>query len=211
MLLAEHWNGSTWALQALSLPPGASGSLAGVSCRSAANCTAVGQYQSNTAGGVLAEAWNGSTWTMQATPSPTGAIDSQLNAISCPSASSCTAAGLYSTTSSTFPLAETWNGSTWTIQATPSPAGATAGSYLSSLSCTSAGNCTAVGQYDKKLGPVFPLAEHWNGSTWAIQTTPVPTGAASSQLNAVACNSGCTAVGTYSPSQTANLTLAEHK
>ena len=41
-------------------------------------------------------------------------------------------------------LAEVWDGSTWTVQSTPNPTGATSGS-LYGVSCTSATACTAVG------------------------------------------------------------------
>ena len=41
--VAEHWNGSTWARQALPLPPKASGTiLSGVDCLTAQYCTAAG-------------------------------------------------------------------------------------------------------------------------------------------------------------------------
>jgi hypothetical protein len=43
------------------------------------------------------------------------------------------------------------------------------------------------------------LAEHWNGSRWAIQPTPNPTGQAPSVLSGVSCTAAtaCTAVGDY--------------
>jgi len=51
------------------------------------------------------------------------------------------------------------------------------------------------------------LAEHWNGSTWAIQATPNPAGAAVSMLSGISCVSSttCTAVGSSDDG-----TLAEH-
>jgi hypothetical protein len=43
------------------------------------------------------------------------------------------------------------------------------------------------------------LLEHWNGTSWAIVTTPDPTGAVDSNLSGVTCasNTSCKAVGTY--------------
>jgi hypothetical protein len=41
-------------------------------------------------------------------------------------------------------LAETWNGTRWTLQATPAPAGSLT-SMLNGMSCSPAGACTAVG------------------------------------------------------------------
>jgi hypothetical protein len=70
--------------------------LSGVSCTAANACTAVGDYDYGSISadyGTLAERWNGTTWAIQATPNPT---DSQLNGVSCTSATACTAAGDYS-------------------------------------------------------------------------------------------------------------------
>lgn len=41
--------------------------------------------------------------------------------------------------------------------------------------------------------------ERWNGTSWAIVTTPDPTGAVDSNLSGVTCvsNTSCKAVGTY--------------
>jgi hypothetical protein len=45
----------------------------------------------------------------------------------------------------------------------------------------------------------MPLAETWNGTTWAMLTVPAPTGATTIQLTAVSCTSAdaCTAIGGY--------------
>jgi hypothetical protein len=65
------------------------------------------------------------------------------------------------------------------------------------VSCTSATNCTAVGQYTVGPDESLPLAENWNGSHWSGQTVPGPAGSTFSFLNSVACPSAtsCTAVG----------------
>jgi hypothetical protein len=47
-------------------------------------------------------------------------------------------------------LAERWNGTSWSIQATPNPPGLRAG--LSAVTCPSAGVCTAVGLFGKHVG-----------------------------------------------------------
>jgi hypothetical protein len=43
----------------------------------------------------LAEAWNGTSWTLLTTPKPSGAVESELVAVSCNSATTCTAFGSY--------------------------------------------------------------------------------------------------------------------
>ncbi len=66
--------------------------LQGVSCASAALCTAVGHYytSSRVLRGLI-ESWDGIHWSLVASPSP--ANNPVLNGISCVSAAACTAAG----------------------------------------------------------------------------------------------------------------------
>ena len=204
--LAERWNGTAWTLQSTPNPSGAS-YLNGVSCTSASACTAVGWYVTSTnATLTLAENWNGTTWTVQSTPNPSGAAHSFLQDVACTSASACTATGYYATSAGVDQaLAESWNGTTWTLQSTPTPSGATS-SGLSGVSCTSASACTSVGWYGVSPGAYETLAETWNGTTWAIQSTPNRTAATSSYLFGVSCTSAsaCTATGyDLSPNYTA--------
>jgi hypothetical protein len=65
--------------------------LYGVSCPSAAACTAVGKYVNPGVELTLIESWNGTKWTVTHSPSP-GTRD-MLNGVSCASAATCTAAG----------------------------------------------------------------------------------------------------------------------
>jgi hypothetical protein len=212
--LAERWKGTGWAIQATPNHNGATTSaLRGVSCTSAAACTAVGYYI-NSAGTylTLAEGWNGTNWTIQATPNHSGATTSALVGASCTSATACTAVGFYVNSAGTdVTLAETWNGTSWMIQATPNPSGAT-GSLLLGVSCTSATACTAVGEYDNSAGTYVTLAERWDGTAWKIQPTPNPSGATVSALTGVSCTSatGCTAVGYDFNNVCTQCTLAEH-
>jgi hypothetical protein len=57
----------------------------------------------------------------------------------------------------------------------------------------------------------FTLAEGWNGSTWAVQATPNPSGSATSNLNGVSCTSAsaCIAAGYWNNSANFQRTLAE--
>jgi hypothetical protein len=214
--LAEYWDGTAWAIQAVPRPGRSSHtSLEGVSCRTATSCIAVGQYLNNSIGAyvTLAEHWNGTAWQVQATPNPAGATPSQLDGVWCTSATSCTAAGHYRGPGGVeMTLAEIRNGSTWAIQATPNPAGST-GSYLQGVSCHSAISCTATGHYSSSAGAIVTLAEHWNGTAWAVQATPNPAHAAdNSQLGSVSCASpsSCTAAGWYATASGGTRPLAEH-
>jgi len=189
--LAEAWNGKTWAIEPTPNPLGGAYSyLDGVSCTSAATCTAVGDYRNSVnvnTGHTLAEAWNGKTWAIEPTPNPLGGVYSDLDGVSCTSATACTAAGGYDRGT----LVEAWNGKRWAIESTPSLSGGRDVS-LFAVSCTSATACTAVGTLHG-----FTLAEVWNGKRWVIEPTPNPPGRLYSSVYGLSCTSAtaCTAVG----------------
>jgi hypothetical protein len=205
--LAERWNGTKWTIQPTPGPgrPSSYFEMTGVSCPSAASCTAV------TSSPVLAEHWNGTTWTIQPVPLPNEAASgTRLNAVSCSSAVACTAAGDYDTQqhpADYHTLAEHWNGIKWAIQATPNPAG-NGSSFLEGVSCPPGNACTAAGGYQAP-GKIATLAEHWNAATWTIQTTP---NRLTPEFFAVSCASpaSCTAVGSYQAAGGKIPALAEH-
>ncbi len=72
LTLAEYWNGSSWSIETMPNPLGASeGELRGVSCPSASECTAVGYYKNGSGGELtLAERWDGSQWSIQLNAEP---------------------------------------------------------------------------------------------------------------------------------------------
>lgn len=197
-MLAERWNGHKWSVMRLVRPPGATNTfLTGVSCTSARACTAVGsEFVPSTGAGPVAERWNGRRWAVQVTPSP-GNEGVPFAAVSCGSATSCTAVGYYYGVDTT--LAEHWNGRTWTIQSLP-PVG-NPGADLSAVSCRSGAACTAAGYYDgtSDEGPgTAPLAMGWGGGSWTVQPTPGDAGEnVTSGLTGVSCVAArtCTAVG----------------
>ncbi len=194
MTLAERRSGGVWAVQPTPNPAGAAASaLNGVSCPSGSACTGVGQFVVKSgAQRTLAERWNGSTWAIQPTPNPAGSPSSSLFAVACPAADACTAVGA----SNSKVLVERWGGARWRIQSAPVPPGAQF-SELNAVSCTTA-SCIAVGDYVNRSGADVTLAERWNGTSWAIQPTPNPSGAQSfSFLAGVSCIApgACEAVG----------------
>jgi hypothetical protein len=195
--LAERWNGRRWVVQAPPAPSGAPGAmLTSVSCPSAADCTAIGSYPSANfqQSLTLAEQWNGKAWSIEPSPHPT---QDTLLGVSCVSATACTAVG----TVGPAPLAEKWNGTRWSVQSVPSPSGAAAAG-LSDVACTGAAMCTAVGSYSAG-GGLLNLAERSDGTHWAIQSLPTPSGARAGDipvgLAAISCAAAtaCTAAGTY--------------
>jgi hypothetical protein len=137
-----------------------------------------------------------------------------LASVSCTAPGNCTAVGTYlnDTGTGTVALAEHWDGSTWTIQNARNKLGSSR-DELEAVSCPSAASCVATGTYYNSTGTVRKtLAEHWNGSTWAIQTTPNPTGTTEAELTGVSCPASattCMAAGLYATPTINISTLAE--
>src|SRR5207244_7139586 len=149
---------------------------------------------------------------IQSAPSPTGATLSELSGVSCPAVKVCAAVGDYEDRlGHPVTLAERWNGTAWAAQPTPDPGGDGNFARLTAVSCASANACTAVGDYSDRSGSTVPLAERWNGTSWTLQSTPLPGGAANAQLLSVSCPamSACTAVGQYDDGAGLTKTLAE--
>jgi hypothetical protein len=213
LAMSQTWNGSEWTIQTTPEPSGAKSSyLEQVSCTSSTACTAVGSYE-NSSGVELpwAARWNGTTWSVQAVPAPTEAKDTYPLGVSCTSATACTMSGYYKNSSSAYVLfAESWNGTEWSKQVTPTPSGAK-DSWSYGVSCTSSTACTLVGEYTNSSGVEVTLAERWNGTEWSVQTTPNPAGAKANWLRGVSCASStaCTTVGGYENSAGKDVTLAE--
>ena len=137
-------------------------------------------------------------WRVRQTPNQT-VPNGVLLSDSCASARACIAVGDWAGGTGPFAaLAEAWNGSSWRLLATPTPAGASF-AQLDSVTCSAANACTAVGSYAKSFGRDLPLAERWNGTRWEIQATPAPAGAAPAHLFGVSCPAAnaCTTVGSY--------------
>src|SRR5262252_1096547 len=60
--------------------------------------------------------------------------------------------------------------------------------YLDAVACSSSTRCEAVGDHYTG-GAAVPLAEVWNGTRWALQAMPNPTGSIDTTLVGVACPS----------------------
>ncbi len=150
-------------------------------------------------------------WTLQPAPNPVGAAHSQLLGVSCASKTSCVAVGYSAGASGGFTaLAEHRDGSTWSIEPTPHPSGAS-GTVLSSVSCTTRRDCTAVGYFTNRAGIAVTLAERWSGGHWSVQRPANPAGATYSYLVGVSCASrtSCVAVGSFADQTETQLALTE--
>jgi hypothetical protein len=196
---AEFSSGSTWSIEQMPSPGASSTGLSGVSCAAANDCVAVGQIEVSAAGvlttEVLIERMDGSGWRIDQVGNPSGATTSALNAVSCVTSTWCLAVGDSGAAQTQAPLAEVWDGSNWSAESPPTPPGATA-PVLNGVSCMSVSECTVVGSYAVGNNR-DTLAERWDGSSWTIQSTANVSGAMSTTLNSVSCQTAisCTAVG----------------
>lgn len=209
--IIERWDGTAWRIQAT--PQLAKDTdLLGLSCSNAQACTAVGW---NNAGGnarPLAESWNGKTWQVQAVPLPPGESGGIFDAVSCTSPHACTATGTDFNPGPSGPtLAERWNGKTWRVEHTPSPANASLSVStiaLDGVSCTSGKACTAIGEYTPAHAAAY-FIEAWNGRRWRLEPAPQPADFAHGALLGISCASArCTAVGAYTGQVRLQATLA---
>jgi hypothetical protein len=205
--LAEAWNGTRWALLSAKDPGTRYGAgLSAVSCVSATDCEAVGTVfypdRPYEIAHALVERWNGTAWRIVGTQTPTLGLHrgTSLSGVSCVAANACTAVGGVEravASANSTPLAERWNGRSWSIASVRHPAAA----LLEGVSCTSVTNCVAVGaDADDQTVTAPAVAEHWNGKTWSSAVFPTITHVIGN-LTAVSCASSkaCTAVGTIGP------------
>jgi hypothetical protein len=153
--------------------PGPYVSLFGVSALSSQDVWAVGYYiktDQNT-WQTLIEHWNGQRWTVVASPHP--APNAILYNVTALSPSDVWAVGLRANSSrlDQVPLIEHWNGTTWSLAASPSVPG-----VLSEMAVASPSDIWAAGfrQVAGGTHPATTLAEHWNGTRWQLVPTPNP-------------------------------------
>jgi len=193
------WNGSTWREHHFSSPF----DLTGLSCTRPSWCLAVGGRNPNGPPrySPAAEAWNGSRWRVLRVPSL--GSTSTFNDVSCVRGQGCMAIGNADDAGRYSPnFAARWNGRKWRLLQVPGGAGIGppgTGSLIgtsgpTSVSCTSAGQCVAVGNYlDQLTGRGVDITVVWNGRSWRATGSPGPGGG----LSTVSCRSAafCMAVG----------------
>ncbi|HUN79616.1 MAG TPA: hypothetical protein VMU32_11880 [Solirubrobacteraceae bacterium] len=208
--------GGTWAPgteSALPANAGSSSELRAISCPSAEDCTAVGEYTAasgHSEGFMLGE--SAGTWGAAVEASlpanASSAPGADVHIVRCASAGNCTAVGIYVATSpeeSDEAMFLTETAGVWGA-AVERPLPADAGPQLvieGSLSCPAAGDCGYVGNY--KVGEFISraLLETENDGAWgpgiAGQLPANATGDPGAFLSSVSCTSpgDCTAVGSY--------------
>ncbi len=182
LTMAEHWNGSAWSVVPT---PDVSGYLLSVTCTASADCWAVGtglDGKQNPLDGIIYH-WNGSQWS-QTTPQASGQPFDNFSSVTCTSPSDCWTVGFagpnpiqYGFLPGDVPnvadstaLVEHWNGTRWSVVATPGTPGPL-GQLLSAVTCTGPSDCWAAGStMDASGNPTNTLMDRWDGTSWT--TTP---------------------------------------
>jgi hypothetical protein len=215
------WNDAIDVPGTAALDTGAIAEVTSVSCASAGNCAAGGYYtdSSGDSQAFVADEADGS-WGDAIEVPGTAALNvgniAEVTSVSCPSAGNCTLGGYYGdngTTGGTQAfVADEVNGSWGDAIEVPGSAALNVGDYahVTSVSCASAGNCTAGGYYDFSLGNELDGSEAFVASevngTWG-DAIEVPGTAALNvddyaEVASVSCASAgnCTAGGWYAGS-----------
>jgi Ricin-type beta-trefoil lectin domain/Putative Ig domain len=189
--------------------------VASVSCASAGNCAVVGNYGDSGGGSqVFVVDETSGTWGQAKEVPGTAALNTsgaaQVASVSCASAGNCATGGSYSGGGAGVFVADKTSGGTWgTAQQVPGIAtlsGGTGGlAQVTSVSCASAGNCTAGGWYQEVSSghkQVFVVNE--TGGTWgtaqAVPSLATLNAGGNAQVTSVSCASAgnCAAGGYYS-------------
>jgi hypothetical protein len=154
--LAEEWNGSSWSIVATPDVPGSGSSPS----------QPVSPTQPPGPASPTPDV------APQVATAKASSLKSQgLNAVSCTAPASCMAVGASATDKGDQTLAEQWNGSAWSLVATPVPAPA-APQVLEGISCSGDAFCVAVGLAQSPVtGASQPLIEQWNGSSWSLMAS----------------------------------------
>jgi hypothetical protein len=149
-VLIEHWDGASWSVVSSPSPGASGGDLYSVSATSQDDAWAAGT--SGTKG--FLEHWNGSSWKLVSDPAHANFVDATSSTDVWASGTSL----------------EHWDGHFWTITPTQAPpaaswygTGAISGDYS---------DAWVVGTWADSSNILHSLAEHWNGSSWSIVSTP---------------------------------------
>ncbi len=146
--------------------------LAGVSCPTTSDCTAVGYAISGQSGAtplesLFIESFDGRAWTLEEVSPPPGSV-SELDSVSCASTSACVAVGdsaPQSDPTATRPLVETMQHGTWR-QGTFGSSGSGQG-ILYDVACPAVGQCLAAGNsVTGATGSALVLS--LSGTSWTV-------------------------------------------
>ena len=124
--LIERWDGTSWTIVNSPNTNTQSNVLLGVTCGSASDCWAVGDYAfTGSVLQTLIERWNGTSWEIVNSPNTSATQSNLLYSVTCGPASDCWAVGYYivdAASNLNQTLIERWNGTSWKSSARLTPA-----------------------------------------------------------------------------------------
>jgi hypothetical protein len=183
-----------------------------VSCGSAGNCSAVGFYSGSSGNhfGFVVSQVNGIWGKAKEVPGTGGGAE--INSVSCASAGNCSAGGYFTSSSSKqqgFVVSQV-SGTWGKAEEVPGTATLNTGGFAEtdSVSCTSAGNCSAGGFYSDSSGAQAFVVSQVNG-TWGkaeeVPGTAILNKGNDAMINSVSCASegNCSAGGSYAGTEIA--------
>jgi hypothetical protein len=199
------------------LNAGGSARVDSVSCGAPGDCSAAGQYASRTVDGIstvqaFVVSQTGGTWGKAEEVPGTAALNAggyaTVNSVSCPSAGNCSAGGSYTTAApvtQAFVVGET-NGTWGKARLVPGSMALNKRglAQVNSVSCTSAGNCSAGGFYLDASFDTQAFVVSESGGTWG-SAGEIPGSAAldrhapGAMTDSVSCGTpgDCSASGSY--------------
>ena len=186
-------------------PQVANSFLSGITCVNADDCWAVGFVGSILDSTALVEQYNGTSWSVVGSPAVSGGA--YLAQVSCVGVDDCWAVGLSGGALDPSALIEQYHGTSWSVVSTAPAPGRAPYSEFAAVTCLSADDCWAVGNYADSNDTTYTLTEQYTGSAWDLVSSLSVVGSPYSVLNGVACASAseCWAVG-YSTDNSGNST-----
>jgi len=224
--LGGSWGNAEEVPGTAALNTGGSAAISSVSCASAGNCSAGGFYAGDSGQQVFVVSQKKDRWGKAEEVPGIAALNTGglavISSVSCASAGNCSAGGQYSTLSSgnfapfqAFVISQR-NGRWGNAEEVPGTAALNSGAQAEvySVSCASAGNCSAGGYYTDSSGEQSFVVSQANGN-WG-KAEKVPGLAAISTMgnvNSVSCTSAgnCVAGGYFVKSVGANAFVVSQK
>jgi Bacterial Ig-like domain (group 3) len=200
------WSNAQQVSGVAALNVGGAAKVSSVACPAAGECTALGYYSTNGSfNRLFVVSENHGTWG-EAEPVPGLAGIDSSGVLACPSAGNCAIAGTYSAGSYTLPFVVDETNGVWSTIitiATPYTSTTLTGTGLTSLSCTSAGNCVAAGGYvDLNAEQALVVTETngvWGAGIQVPGITALSVINEASQIESLSCSGpgDCAAGGMY--------------
>ena len=171
---------------------------------SASECWAVGYYNNGSITSTyqtLIERWDGTSWAIVSSPNTSTTQDNLLYGVTCVSASDCWAVGSHQRRRTPLSDPDRALGRDFVDHRHLAQRSRTTQfNFLYGVTCVSASDCWAVGYIYTNGGITFQtLIEHWDGTAWAIVSSPNTSATQTNVLYGVTCVSAsdCWAVGDY--------------